>query len=117
MKVYTWENLELETVTPEISRKIISGENEMIAKIFLNKGAVVPEHSHISEQITYVVKGALKFWIGGEEIILEAGQVMVIPPNMPHKAQALEDTEDVDVFSPIRQDWLDHTDTYFHRKE
>jgi quercetin dioxygenase-like cupin family protein len=116
MQVHSWSELEWEQVTHDISRKVITGKNEMIAQIFLKKDALVPEHSHVSEQISYVVEGALKFWVGGKELILNAGQVLVIPPNVPHKALALEDTLDIDIFSPVRQDWLDHTDTYFHRR-
>jgi quercetin dioxygenase-like cupin family protein len=105
-----------EGVTHDISRRIITGANEMIAQVYLKKDALVPEHSHVSEQSSYIVEGALKFWVGGEELVLKAGQVLVIPPNVPHKALALEDTLDIDIFSPIRQDWLDHTDTYFHKR-
>lgn len=117
MEIHTWKNKPWEKVTDDISRKIISGENEMIAHVHLKKGAIVPEHAHVSEQITYILEGALKFWIFGEELIVGPGQVLVIPPNVPHKALALEDTLDVDIFSPIRRDWLDHTDTYFRKRE
>jgi quercetin dioxygenase-like cupin family protein len=116
METHTWKNMPWEKVTADISRKIISGENEMIAHVYLKRGAVVPEHAHVSEQITYILEGALKFWILGEELIVRAGQVLVIPPNVPHKALALDDTLDVDIFSPIRRDWLDHTDTYFQKR-
>ncbi len=115
MRVWTWSELPWEKVTSDISRKIITGANEMIAHVILKKGAVVPEHSHVSEQITYILEGALKFQIGGEEYIVNAGQVLVIPPDMPHQAIALEDTLDVDIFSPVRKDWLDGTDTYFQK--
>jgi quercetin dioxygenase-like cupin family protein len=76
----------------------------------------VPEHSHVSEQISYIVEGALRFTVGSEDVVIRSGQVLIIPPNVPHSAYALEDTMDMDLFSPIRQDWLDGTDTYFHRK-
>jgi quercetin dioxygenase-like cupin family protein len=115
MNVVTWNEMPWEVVTPGISRKIITGTNEMIAQVFLRKEAVVPEHAHVSEQISYILEGSLKFRIGGEEIVVSAGQVLVIPPNVPHEAVALEDTLDVDIFSPIRQDWLDGTDSYFRR--
>ena len=117
MRIYSWKDMHWEEVTSDISRKIITGANEMVAQVYLRKDALVPEHSHVSEQITYILQGALKFWIGGEELIVAAGQVLVIPPEVPHKAMALEDTLDLDIFSPIRQDWLDHTDTYFHRTD
>jgi quercetin dioxygenase-like cupin family protein len=114
MKVHRWQDMPWEEVTPQISRRIITGRNEMIAQVFVRKGAVVPEHAHLSEQITFILEGALRFWIGGEELVVHAGEVLVIPPELPHKAEAVEDTLDVDVFSPIRQDWLDKTDSYFH---
>jgi len=116
MQVHTWKDMAWEKVTDEISRRFITGRNEMIAQVYLKKGSVVPEHSHESEQITYILEGALKFWVEGEELIVRAGQVLPIPPNVPHKAEALEDTLDVDVFSPVRRDWIDHTDTYFLNK-
>jgi quercetin dioxygenase-like cupin family protein len=116
MQIHSWSDMAWEGVTHDISRRIITGANEMIAQVYLKKDALVPEHSHVSEQISYIVEGALKFWVGGEELVLKAGQVLVIPPNVPHKALALEDTLDLDIFSPIRQDWLDHTDTYFHKR-
>jgi len=116
MQIHSWSDMAWEQVTHDISRKVITGTNEMIAQIYLKKDALVPEHSHVSEQISYVVQGTLKFWVGGEELILKAGQLLVIPPSVPHKALALEDTLDIDIFSPIRHDWLDHTDTYFHRR-
>jgi len=116
MKIHTWKEMPWEQVTHDISRRIITGVNEMVSQVYLKKDALVPEHSHISEQISYIVEGTLKFWVGGEELILRAGQLLVIPPNVPHKALALEDTLDIDIFSPIRQDWLEHTDTYFQRR-
>ncbi|MGD2120353.1 MAG: cupin domain-containing protein [Gemmatimonadota bacterium] len=114
---FQWDKMEKEKVTDVIDRKVISGEQAMVAQIFLEKGAVVPNHSHENEQITYLLEGALRFRIGsdGEELILRAGEVLVIPPNVPHEAEALEDCFDLDVFSPPRQDWLDGTDDYFRR--
>ncbi|MEO7217062.1 MAG: cupin domain-containing protein [Gemmatimonadaceae bacterium] len=108
-----------ETVTDVISRRIITGDDMMIAHVYLDKGAVVPQHSHENEQITYILEGALHFWLGedgSEETIVRAGEVLHIPSNLPHRAQALEDTLDVDVFSPPRADWLNGTDGYFHKK-
>ena len=114
-----WDDVERESVTHDIARKLFTGKRMMLAQVFLDKGAIVPKHSHDNEQLTWVVEGALKFWLGDEgepgyeERIVSAGEVMYIPSNVPHKAEALEDTLDVDVFSPPRQDWLDGTDTYF----
>lgn len=116
MEVKTWNDIPWEKVTPELSRKIITGGNEMLAQVLLEKDAFVPEHSHPSEQITYILEGALKLWAGQQEFVIRAGQVLVIPPNVPHKAVALERTLDLDIFSPIRQDWLDHTDSYFQKQ-
>jgi quercetin dioxygenase-like cupin family protein len=116
---YRWDDLPLERVTDEIDRKVVSGDRMMIAHVYLKKGAVVPRHSHDNEQLTYILDGALHFWIGEderEEVVVRSGEVLHLPSNVPHKAQALEDTLDVDVFAPPRQDWLDGTDTYFHDK-
>ena len=116
VSLYRWDELGLEKVTEVISRKIISGAREMIAQIYLKKGALVPLHSHESEQMTYVLQGALKFVIGGEDITVREGEVLHIPSWVEHQAEALDDTFELDVFSPIRQDWLDKTDDYFRRK-
>src|SRR3954452_11176504 len=115
VSLYRWDELALEKVTEMISRKIVSGEREMLAQIYLKRGALVPMHAHESEQMTYILQGALKFLIGGEEITVREGEVLHIPSRMSHQAEALEDTLELDVFSPIRQDWLNHTDDYFHR--
>ncbi len=116
-----WEDVEKETVTETISRRLFSGERMMLAHVYLEEGAVVPTHSHENEQLTWIVEGALRFWIGEgddvEELVVSAGECLHIPSGVPHKAMALEDTFDVDVFSPPRQDWLDGTDSYFHDEE
>ncbi len=112
---FNWESIPREILTSDISRRLITGENMMIAHVYLDRGAVVPKHSHHNEQITYVLEGALKFLLGEDqatEIVVAAGEVLTIPPNLPHSAVALEDTLDVDVFNPPRQDWLDGTDAY-----
>ena len=113
-RLQRWDELALEKVTEMISRKIVTGEREMLAQIYLKKGAVVPMHNHESEQITYVLQGALRFLIDGEQITVREGEVLVIPSWLPHQAEALDDTFELDIFSPIRQDWLDKTDKYFH---
>lgn len=113
---FRWNDLPVETVTDQLGRKVITGDQMMIAQVFLDEGAVVPKHSHHNEQITYIVSGALRFWIGEDEsevIEVRAGEVLHIPAHVPHKALALEDTLDVDVFSPPRADWLDGSDSYF----
>ena len=115
VSLHRWDELALEKVTEMISRKIVTGEREMLAQVYLKKGALVPIHSHEAEQMTYVLQGALKFLIGGEEITVREGEVLHIPSGVPHQAEALDDTFELDLFSPIRQDWLDHTDDYFQR--
>jgi len=96
----------------KITRKLAVGQNEMIGRLSLKKGAVVPPHKHLSEQITMVINGALKFTIGGKDITVNAGEVLVIPPNVVHSAVALEDSDDIDSFSPLRLDWLTGDDAY-----
>ena len=117
MEYYTWENMEKEVMSDVFSRRIITGEKAMVAQVFLAKGAVVPEHFHESEQITYIMEGALKFELEGSEVVVAKGQVLRIPSNVPHRAVALEDTLDLDIFSPIRVDWLVKTDEYLRRGE
>ncbi len=117
VRLFTWEDMPRERVTDALSRRLITGERMMLAQVYLDKGCIVPRHSHENEQLTYILEGSLRFWIGEhgeEELVIRAGQVLHIPSNVPHMAEALEDTLDVDVFSPPRQDWLDGTDTYFH---
>jgi quercetin dioxygenase-like cupin family protein len=114
---FRWDDMPRERVTDVISRRVITGDDMMIAHVYLQRGSIVPRHTHINEQITYILEGALRFWIGedeAEEIVVRAGEVLHIPANVPHKAEALEDTLDVDVFSPPRQDWLNGSDAYFH---
>ncbi len=117
VRLFTWEDMPRERVTDALSRRLITGERMMLAQVYLDKGCIVPRHSHENEQLTYILEGSLRFWIGEdgqEELVVRAGQVLHIPSNVPHMAEALEETLDVDVFSPPRQDWLDGTDTYFH---
>jgi quercetin dioxygenase-like cupin family protein len=114
---FRWSDLPREPVTDTIQRRVINGDDMMIAQVFLQKGAVVPKHSHHNEQITYIISGALHFRLGDNldtEVTVRTGEVLHIPANLPHEATALADTLDVDVFSPPREDWLSGTDTYFH---
>jgi len=116
-----WDDLPKERVTDGIHRRLVTGDDMMIAHVYLDKGAIVPTHSHHNEQITYILEGALHFWIGEgdevEELVVGAGEVLHIPAHVPHRAEALEDTFDVDVFSPPRQDWLDGSDSYFQNED
>lgn len=107
-----WSEVEEEKMNDKITRKLAVGQNEMIGRLHLAKGAVVPPHKHLAEQITMVMSGALKFTIGGKDYTVRAGDVLVIPPNVVHSALALEETDDVDSFSPLRLDWLTGDDAY-----
>jgi quercetin dioxygenase-like cupin family protein len=107
-----WHRIPLEDLNPLLQRQFVIGQEIMLARVLLKKGCIVPEHSHHNEQLTYVLDGALKFWIDGQEIVVHSGEVLCIPANMPHKAEALEDTVDLDVFSPPRADWINKTDEY-----
>ncbi len=112
---YRWEDLPRERLNQLLDRRLITGERVMLAQVYLKRGCVVPRHAHENEQLTYILEGALRFWIGedeSQEVVVRAGEVLHIPSNVPHKAEALEDTLDVDVFSPPRQDWLAGTDHY-----
>jgi quercetin dioxygenase-like cupin family protein len=107
-----WDAIPVEPMSSHIGRQFIVGTDVMIARVLLAKDAHVPLHSHHNEQVTYILSGALKFVIEGKEIIVSAGEVLCIPPNLPHEAFALEDTVDLDVFNPPRQDWIDRDDSY-----
>ncbi len=112
-----WDSVELERLNPLLQRQFVVGEKVMVARILLKKGCVVPLHSHHNEQITYILEGALKFGLNDEEIIVRAGEVLCIPPNVPHEAVALEDTVDLDIFTPPREDWIAKTDAYLRREQ
>ena len=115
---YKWDDMPKENVSPLLDRRLITGNRMMIAHVYLKKGCIVPKHHHENEQITYIIDGELKFWIGEDEsqiVHVKAGEVLTIPSNVPHKAEAIVDTLDVDVFDPPRQDWLDKTDSYLRK--
>ncbi len=116
MQHSAWDQMPKELMSETIGRKIVTGEKVMMAQVFLAKGAVVPLHQHDAEQITYIMDGALKFTLEGKDVLVEKGQVLVIPSNVPHTAVAMEDTLDLDIFSPIRYDWLNKTDDYLRKK-
>jgi quercetin dioxygenase-like cupin family protein len=107
-----WHTIPLEDLNPLLQRQFVVGQEIMLARVLLKKGCIVPEHSHHNEQLTYILEGALKFWIGGREIVIRAGEVLCIPAQLPHKAEALEDTVDLDIFNPPRADWINGTDQY-----
>jgi quercetin dioxygenase-like cupin family protein len=112
LKYVPWSTVPLEDLNPLLQRQFVVGEDIMVARVLLKKGSIVPLHSHHNEQFTYILEGALKFWIDGKVIVVHAGEVLTIPRNMPHKAEALEDTVDLDVFNPPRADWINKTDQY-----
>lgn len=115
LKHLSWDQVVTEEVTPLLYRQLIVGEQVMLARLLLKKGCLVPWHSHVNEQLSSILEGALKFWIDEKEIVVRAGEVLTIPPNMPHKAEALEDTLAIDTFHPPRADWINKTDSYLRK--
>jgi len=115
---YRWDEVPREELHERLSRRLITGDEVMLAHVYLKKGCVVPKHSHENEQFTYILEGALRFLVGEEadEIVVRAGEVLHLPANVPHEAHALEDTLDVDIFYPPREDWLNKTDGYLRQK-
>jgi quercetin dioxygenase-like cupin family protein len=117
-RVVRWDDVPREQLNELLARKVITGERIMLAHVYLDKGCVVPMHQHENEQLSYILEGELKFGIGSEDaepVFVKAGEVLVTPPNMPHKAEAVEDTLSLDVFSPPRQDWLTGNDDYLRK--
>ena len=115
--LHRWDDMPKEQLSETLQRRMITGDRMMITHIYLKKGAMVPRHQHDNEQITYVLEGALRFRLGDDQQVdVRAGNVLVIPSNLPHSAEALEDTLDVDIFDPPRRDWLDGTDAYLRQK-
>jgi quercetin dioxygenase-like cupin family protein len=116
--LYRWDDLPKEALKPDLHRRLVSTERMMLAHVYLDKGCIVPQHSHENEQLTYILEGTLRFFLGedqSEVVDVRAGEVLHLPSNLPHKAEALEDTLDVDIFVPPRQDWLDGSDAYLRR--
>ncbi len=111
----SFNDMPMERLNPLIDRQFVAGERSMLARLILRTGCIVPMHSHDNEQITYVLEGALKFIVQDKEIVVRAGEVLVIPSHMPHSAEALEDTIDLDVFCPPRADWISGTDAYLRK--
>jgi len=107
-----WHTIPLEDLNPLLQRQFVVGQEIMLARVLLKKGCIVPQHSHHNEQVTYVLDGALKFWIDGQVIVVHSGEVLCIPAHMPHKVEALEDTVDLDIFNPPRADWISKDDQY-----
>jgi quercetin dioxygenase-like cupin family protein len=115
---YRWEDLPREQLTPTLARRLVTGEQVMLAHVYLEPGCVVQQHAHENEQVSYVLEGRLRFWLGedgGETVDVGAGEVLHLPSNVPHKVEALEQTLVADVFAPPRRDWLDGNDDYLRR--
>jgi quercetin dioxygenase-like cupin family protein len=113
--LYRWEDMPAEALKPDLRRRLISTERMMLAHVYLEQGCIVPKHAHENEQLTYILEGVLRFWLGDDEsevVDVSAGEVLHIPSHLPHKAEALERTLDVDIFCPPRQDWLEGSDAY-----
>jgi unsaturated pyranuronate lyase len=116
---YRWDDLPKEALKPDLGRRLIATDRMMLAHVYLDEGCIVPLHEHENEQLTYILEGKLRFWLGADQsqvVDVAAGEVLHIPSNLPHKAEALEDTLDVDIFCPPRQDWLDGSDAYLRTK-
>ena len=114
-KHHIWKNIELEMLNPRLQRQLLTGTKVMLARVLLKKGCVVPLHSHHNEQLSYVIEGALKFSIRGKDTVVRAGEVLTIPPHVPHLVKALRDSVTLDIFHPPRMDWINKTDTYLRK--
>ncbi len=112
-----WHSIPLEDLNPLLQRQFVVGQKIMLARVLLKKGCIVPQHRHRNEQLTYILDGALKFWVEDKEIVVHSGEVLCIPANMPHKAEAMEDTVDLDVFCPPRADWIGRNDQYLRSQK
>jgi quercetin dioxygenase-like cupin family protein len=116
LKHIPWSGVELETLNPLLQRQLLVGHQVMLSRLLLKTGCIVPLHSHHNEQISYVIEGSLVFSIDGRDIIVKAGEVLAIPPHMPHRVVALADSLSLDIFNPPREDWLNGTDQYLRGK-
>ncbi len=112
MKIHRWNEIEHEQMTPEIGRQVVHAERMTIARIYLKKGAVVARHHHEHEQVSYLLEGRLRFDFDGEEKVIGAGELMQIDSQRPHLVEALEDSVALDLFQPVRDDWLRGDDAY-----
>lgn len=115
MRVQRWNEESTERMNDLVTRQVIHGVNITMARLVMNKGAVVPEHHHVNEQITTMVEGRLLFLLAGKEQILKAGESLIIPPDVPHRVEALEDSVAIDVFAPVRSDWIRGDDAYLRK--
>lgn len=116
MEAFSWEDLPLEVVTPLFSRRVKHGEKTTMSQLIMKKGALVARHHHVNEQLTTIVSGSMLFRFDDREVVVGPGQLLLIPPDVPHSAEALEDAVGVDIFSPVREDWLRGDDSYLRGK-
>ncbi|HBY62701.1 MAG TPA: cupin domain-containing protein [Solibacterales bacterium] len=116
MALFRWDEVEREVLSPTIARQVIHAEALTVARIFLKKGALVPEHAHVNEQVSVMRSGCLRFVVNGSEVLVRAGETLAIPPHVPHSAEALEDSEALDIFTPRREDWIRGDDAYLRQK-
>jgi quercetin dioxygenase-like cupin family protein len=115
LEKFSWKTMEVEQLNPQLTRQMISGENATISQLVVKKGGTVPRHSHLNEQYSWIISGALKFIFDDREILVGAGEILFIPANVPHSAVAIEDTVDVDIFAPRREDWIRKDDSYLRK--
>ena len=115
MQTYEWDKMEKEQLNPSFARQVIHGQTLTVARVFIRKGYTVPTHSHINEQLSFIEEGRLKFVLDGKEVVVGPGQLLLIPPSVPHSAEALEDVVGTDYFTPVREDWRDGTDAYLRK--
>jgi quercetin dioxygenase-like cupin family protein len=115
MSHHRWTDIPNENINDTVARRFITGESVTIGRFELKKGGVVPSHAHINEQVSMIMSGVVRFVVGGRETIVKSGELIQIPPNVPHEIEVIEDAVAIDVFSPVRQDWIDKTDSYFKR--
>ena len=113
----SWKEMETEHISALIGRQMVHGENATVGRLLLSRGAVVPRHSHVSEQYSLILSGSLRFVFDDREVTVNAGEILFIPSNVPHSAIALEDTEDLDFFAPRREDWIRKEDSYFRQNQ
>lgn len=115
MKLHDWATIEREQMNPEFARQVIHGDNMTVARVYLKKGSIVPRHSHANEQIMLLLEGKLKFIFDDREIIVQPGQNLQIPGHEPHGVESLEDSVALDLFSPVREDWIRGDDAYLRK--
>ena len=113
---HRWADVPNEQINDAVARRFISGDSVTIGRFELKKGGVVPSHAHVNEQISMVMSGVVLFRVDGRETVVKGGEVIQIPANVPHEVEVIEDAVAIDVFSPVRQDWIDKTDSYFKRQ-